>query len=73
MFAFLVELAVFWSRLELTAWRTGLIEAGFVAVFANDIVMVLEPSAVLAAPDVLNVPVPSGVNFGVSAEETPVG
>ena len=67
---------MFWSKLELTAWRTGLMEVGFVAVFANDIVMVLlEPSTVLAAApaDVLNAPVNSGVNFGVSADETPVG
>ena len=52
-------------------------EVGFVAVFANDIVMVLllEPSTVLAAApaDVLKAPVTSGVNFGVSADETPVG
>ena len=51
-------------------------EVGFVAVFANDIVMVLlEPSTIFAAApaDVLKAPVTSGVNFGVSADETPVG
>ena len=40
-------------------------------MLANDIVIVFDDPS--KAPDVLNVPVISGVNFGVSAEETPVG
>ena len=51
-------------KLELTARKTGFKFDGFWAALANECYRL--------SPDVLNAPI-SGVNFGVSADETPTG